>query len=54
MLRCIGLLIQMVLSTHIWMFLGVPCYHALTMAESLNKGIFPEIISTDPDVCKQQ
>ena len=25
---------------------GVSCYHALTMAESLNKGIFPEIIPT--------
>ena len=24
----------------------VSCYHALTMAESLNKGIFPEIIPT--------
>ena len=32
----------------------VSCYHALTMAESLNKGIFLEIIPTGPDVCKQQ
>ena len=30
----------------------VSCYHALTMAESLNKGIFPEIIPTGPNVCK--
>ena len=33
---------------------SVSCYHALTMAESFNKRIFPEIIPTDPDVCKQQ
>ena len=32
----------------------VSCYHALTMADSLNKGIFLEIIPTDPDVCRQQ
>ena len=32
----------------------VSCYHALTIAESLNKGIFPKRIPTDPDVCKQQ
>ena len=30
------------------------CHHSLTMAESLNKGIFPEIIPTGPDICKQQ
>ena len=30
----------------------VSCYHAFTMAESLNKRIFPDIIPTDPDVCK--
>ena len=32
----------------------VSCYHSLTMAESLNKGILPKIIPTDQDVCKQQ
>ena len=32
----------------------VSCYHAFTMAKSLNKGIFLEIIPTSPDICKQQ
>ena len=32
----------------------VSCHHSLTMAESLNKGISPEIIPTGLDVCKQQ
>ena len=32
----------------------VSCYYSLTMAESLNNGIFLEIIPTGPDVCKQQ
>ena len=32
----------------------VSCYHSLTMAESLNNGIFLEIIPIGPDVCKQQ
>ena len=32
----------------------VSCYHALTMAESLNKGIFPKIIPSGLDVSKQQ
>ena len=32
----------------------VSCYHSLTMIESLNKGIFPVIIPTGSDVCKQQ
>ena len=31
----------------------VSCYHAFTMAESLNKGTPREIIPTGPDVCKQ-
>ena len=41
------------LHTHLDVSL-VSCYHALTMAESLNKGIFLEIIPTSLDVCKQQ
>ena len=32
----------------------VSCYHALTMVESLNKGIFLEIIPTSSDICKQK
>ena len=32
----------------------VSCYHAVTMIESLNKGILTEIIPMDPKVCRQQ
>ena len=32
----------------------ISCHHSLTMAESLNKGILPDIIPIGPDVCKQQ
>ena len=32
----------------------VSCYHALIMIESLNKGILPEIVPMDPEVCRQQ
>ena len=32
----------------------VSCHHALTMTESLNKGILSEIVTIDPEVCKQQ
>ena len=32
----------------------VSCHHSLIMAESLNKGILPEIIPTGQDDCKQQ
>ena len=31
----------------------VSCHHALTMTESLNKGILFEIVTIDPEVCKQ-
>ena len=30
------------------------CYHALTMTESINKGILPEIALMDLEVCRQQ
>ena len=30
------------------------CYHALTMTESLNKGILPKILPIDLEVCRQQ
>ena len=32
----------------------VSCYHALTMTESLNKGIFPKIVPMDPETCRKQ
>ena len=32
----------------------VSCYHALIMTKSLNKGILPEIVPMDPEVCRQQ
>ena len=31
----------------------VSCHHALTMTESLNKGILFEIVPTDLEVCRQ-
>ena len=45
--------LDVTLHTH-WDVSWVSCFHALTMTESLNKGIFPEIIPTYPDVCRQQ
>ena len=45
--------LDVTLHTH-WDVSWVSCFHALTMMESLNKGIFPEIIPTDPNVCRQQ
>ena len=32
----------------------ISCHYSLTMAESLNKGILPDIVPTGPYVCKQQ
>ena len=32
----------------------ISCHYSLSMAESLNQGIFPEIVPADPDVCRQQ